>query len=322
MLMELEQPPVTAAAQTLEEVRRTTDDLIAAPSSAWHTCRFLTCSVLPVRMACNLQCPFCFSKSSVSSLNLERSDWSRMPVEDYYAWAASRGATRLVITGGGEPLLRPDDVVNLVARGRDYFPEIACFTNGARLTRALADRLVNAGLSYLCYSRHHHADDRCRELMGPGTPRLKDVLQAAGSLRVRATCVMARGFVDSVPTVYDYLQSLSDAGIREFTFKHTYVAYDRSVFGQSLENDWARCHQVEFDPFEGAGEVLFQLPWGPRVQRVTVGSRPLQVCYYQEPTPAWEQEHQLCRSSNLLSDGLVYASLEDHQSQLFRLRPC
>src|SRR5262245_50327620 len=94
----------------------------------WGECRFLTCSVLPVGVACNLRCPFCFSKSSVSALRRERADWARLDVEGYYAFARERGATRLVLTGGGEPLLRPDDVVGLVARGRRFFDEVACFT--------------------------------------------------------------------------------------------------------------------------------------------------------------------------------------------------
>src|ERR1700742_902227 len=96
---------------------------VIPPPAAWNACRFLTCSVLPVRVACNLRCPFCFSKSSVSALAHDRADWHRLDVDGYYAFARDRGATRLVVTGGGEPLLRPDDVVYLVGRGRRYFDE-------------------------------------------------------------------------------------------------------------------------------------------------------------------------------------------------------
>src|SRR5881398_2880608 len=97
-----------------------------ADPAGWRACRFLTCSVLPVRVACNLGCPFCFSKSSVSALKHERVDWRKLDVASYYRFARERGATRLVITGGGEPLLRPDDVVYLVGLGRRFFTEIAC----------------------------------------------------------------------------------------------------------------------------------------------------------------------------------------------------
>jgi cyclic pyranopterin phosphate synthase len=281
----------------------------------WQTCRFLTCSVLPVRAACNLTCPFCFSKSSISALRRERIDWARMDVESYYAFARQRGATRLVITGGGEPLLRADDVVDLVARGREFFAEIACFTNGTYLTAPLARGLRRAGLSYLCYSRHHEDDERCRELMGAQAPTLEAFFAAAEGLKVRATCVMVKGFVDSVEGVERYLDALASHGVREFTFKHTYVAYEASVFAGSSENHWARSHQVQFDPFADRGQVLAELPWGPVIRRLGE----CQVCYYFEPHPSWEKEHQLCRSVNLLSDGSVYASLEDQRSLLYRL---
>ena len=44
---------------------------------AWDSCRFLSCSVLPVRVACNCTCRFCFSKSSVSALRHE--SWVDLP---------------------------------------------------------------------------------------------------------------------------------------------------------------------------------------------------------------------------------------------------
>jgi cyclic pyranopterin phosphate synthase len=281
----------------------------------WQDCRFLTCSVLPVQFACNLSCPFCFSKSSISVLARERVRWSDLDVESYCAFARDRGATRLVITGGGEPLLRADAVVDLVERGRKFFSEIACFTNGTFLTAELARRLSEAGLSYLCYSRHHEDDAECRRLMGPTTPTLDAFFSAAAGLKIRATCVMARGYVDSAKAANRYIVALSRYGVTEFTFKHTYVAYEQSVFADAAENHWAREHQVQIDPFTDHGQVVARLPWGPVIRKLGR----YQVCFYFEPHPAWEKEHKLCRSVNLLSDGSVYASLEDHRSLLFRL---
>jgi cyclic pyranopterin phosphate synthase len=286
-----------------------------APTAGWRACRFLTCSVLPVRVACNLRCPFCFSKSSVSALRHDRADWRRLDVTGYYEFARGRGATRLVITGGGEPLLRPEDVVYLVGLGRRYFDEVACFTNGTFLSRELGRRLHDAGLSYLCYSRHAADDEANRRLMGDGAPRLADFIRAAGPLKVRATCVLARGSVEDSAGVWEYVEALRPFGVTEFTFKHTYVAYDNSLFRGSAEDAWARDHKVEFDPFGDEGEVVAALPWGPRVRRI----RGVQACYYHEPTPRWELDNRTCRSSNLLSDGSVYASLEETSSLLYRL---
>ena len=103
----------------------------------------------------------------------------RCDVEGYYAFARERGATRLVITGGGEPLLRADDVVQLVERGRPFFDEIACFTNGTYLTPALARRLADAGLSYLCYSRHARRRREVPRADGADRPALAPFFRAA-----------------------------------------------------------------------------------------------------------------------------------------------
>lgn len=288
--------------------------------SPWADLRYRTCSVLPVRRACNCDCKFCFSKSSVSALGAERrTDWSALDVEAYYRYAIGRGAARLVITGGGEPLLRPDDVVALIERGRPFFDEIALFTNGARLTADLARRLRTAGLSYLCWSRHHDDDDANAALMGPSAPRRGDFFARARGLPVRATCVMTRGHIEHDDDVWRYIDTMLEYGVREFTFKHTYVAYPRSLFRGSAADRWSRAHRLERDPFEHVGTILDTLPWGPAIRRVVRRGRECQICHYREPTPLWELRHQIGRSLNLLSDGTVYGSLEDARSRLFQL---
>ena len=284
--------------------------------SSWQMCRFLTCSVLPVRLACNCHCPFCFSKSSISALRTDKADWTRLNVERFYKYSKERGAKRLVITGGGEPLLKADACVDLIRRGSIYFDEIALFTNGTFLDRTLAQKLMDAGLNYICYSRHHYNDTQCRKLMGDASPAIEEFVENCRGLTIRATCVMTKNWIDTPEKVHEYIRRLSEFGVEQFTFKHTYVAYRDSFFKNSKANQWSRDHQIESDPFANLGVVLFELPWGPQVRRI--GTK--QVCYYYEPTPAWELENRLCRSTNLLSDGTVYASLEDQRSQLFRLK--
>ena len=277
--------------------------------------RFLTCSVLPVRMACNLDCKFCFSKSSVSALDSETADWGRIDIDGFYQYSKEHGANRLVITGGGEPLLRPELVVDLVERGAFFFDEIALFTNGSYLSADLSDQLREAGLGYICFSRHHHDDTRNRELMGASAVSLEQFFQNVGTeLLVRATCVMCAGTIDSRDRVWKYIETLREFGVREFTFKHTYRAYQQSVFRESNQDRWVRSHQIEFDPFEGEGHVVATLPWGPKIRQLN----DLKLCYYYEPTPHWERINQIYRSSNLLSDGRVFASLEDQRSLLYR----
>lgn len=282
---------------------------------AWAACRFVSCSVLPVPSACNLRCPFCFSRSSLSALPREQARWEEAEIADYYRFSAGRGARRLVITGGGEPLLRPEEVLRLVSLGRAFFPEITCFTNGSRLTPELSAALSGAGLSYLCWSRHHWDDRANRALMGEEAPTIEGFFAAAGDLTVRATCVMTAASVADRAGAQALIDALRPFRVRQFTFKHTYVAYEASVFRGSKQDRWAAAHQIESDPFRGEGTLLERLPWGPEIRRI----EECQVCFYREPTPEWERENRLSRSANLMADGRVYASLEDSRSLLFQL---
>ncbi|MBI4816549.1 MAG: radical SAM protein [Deltaproteobacteria bacterium] len=294
------------------------------PDPDWDRCRFLTASVLPVARACDLRCPFCFSRSSLSALDRRIAPYD---LDAYFELASARGATRLVVTGGGEPLLRADEVVRIVKRGKRWFDEIACFTNATHLSETLADELLEAGLSYLCWSRHHHDDETNRAIMGAEAPALIEGMRRASKLPIRATCVMIRGGIETREDALAYRAALLEARQKtwrgaggaslELTFKHTYVAFAESLFQGSSANEWASTHRVAIDPFEGDERfpVIASLPWGPRIRDV-FGTR---TCFYNEPTPLWEKASGLCRSANLLADGSVYASLEDARSWLAKL---
>lgn len=281
----------------------------------WADLHYLTCSVLPVRVACNLACPFCFSRSSVSALAHEPAPLPDDALVAHFLDARARGAGRLVVTGGGEPLLRATEVLRIIRLGKTVFDEIACFTNGALLTPELAGELADAGLSYLCWSRHHPDDAANRALMGAGAPDLAAFFAASQGLRVRATCVMTRGGVEGRADAERYLDAVSAFGVREVTFKHTYVAYAGSVFRGAPQDAWARAHRVDRDPFAGEGVVLGALPWGPEIRRIGA----VNLCFYHEPTPEWELRTGIGRSTNLLSDGTVYGSLEERTSRLYQL---
>lgn len=287
--------------------------------AGWDACRFLTCSVLPVRLACQCECPFCFSRSSISALATEAAPWSDGGLRAYFRWARERGAGRMVVTGGGEPLLRAEVCLRAVRLAAETFTEIALFTNGAALDAGVATELRRAGLSYVCWSRHAVGDAANRALMGPAAPDAGAVLAAAGAagLAVRATCVMNAAGVADADAAWNYVDVFTSLGIRQFTFKHTYVAGERSLFASSEANRWARRHRVAADPFADAGEVVGTLPWGPRIRRIGE----VQVCHYYEPAPEWELAQRLARSANLTSDGKVYASLEDQRSLLWQLPP-
>jgi radical SAM protein with 4Fe4S-binding SPASM domain len=89
---------------------------------------------LELTRACNLVCKYCYA-SSGQPLNSEL-DYAELA--DVVAQAKDLGARRIIVLGGGEPLLYPQ-LRGLIAHMRNLGLKVDIFTNGTLLTREWAD---------------------------------------------------------------------------------------------------------------------------------------------------------------------------------------
>jgi hypothetical protein len=234
-----------------------------------------------------------------------------------------------VITGGGEPtLLRWPDLLALVRACRARFPKVVLITNGVALVEDAADRLRElqaAGLSVLAISRHHPDEAHNARIMN--LPNHTPVIAAARAaaelaLRLRLVCVLQRGAVDSVAAIDAYVRWAAAIGADEVCFKELYVSTSyESVFHSHAANAWSASHQVPLahvvDWANRAGfDEIARLPWGAPVFRGELGTRPIRVAAYTEPSLYWELASGIARSWNVMADGRCFASLEDRRSAI------
>jgi pyruvate-formate lyase-activating enzyme len=290
-------------------------------------------SLLPIARACPARCPFCFSKASVSDDMITAPlDWHR--IDAVLGAARARGATRAVITGGGEPTLMPRlELLCMVEMCARDFTTVVLISNGFKwgrmdeAARAMALReLADTGLTVLSLSRHHHDDAANAALMGLDTGSEK--VAATWSrmhdtgLRMRWVCVLQRGGVEDPESLARYLDWAVDTGVGELCFKELYVSTSiESEYHDHAANVWSAAHQVplrlivEFARAQG-WPVATTLPWGAPVFAATWNGRPLKIAAYTEPSVLWELTNGLCRSWNLMADGRCLASLEDHRSEV------
>ncbi len=289
----------------------------------WADVRPRSLSVLPIASACQARCAFCFSHSSVS----EDQSQGKLPmgrVEEMCVRAAALGATRFVITGGGEPtLLAHGKLLELIRAGARHFAKTVMITNGLTLGHASdAERLRvlreyrDAGLSVLSVSRHD-ADDNAA-IMGLDTrsEKIAETLREVGGLTLRWVCVLQKGGVADEAKLRRYLDWVGATGAAEVCFKELYVAVMKeSVYSLTGYNAWSRDRQVpmslvlRFLEQQGA-ERLAELPWGAPIYRLPRNGRAINVAVYTEPSVFWERSHGVCRSWNLMADGTCYANLE------------
>ena len=112
-------------ARALPTFRTSAPDLSAA---GWDECRFLTCSVLPVRMACNLRCPTCFANSDVGRFaSLDEVERMLDTIVE------NEGYADVVQFSGGEPTIHPRLIEILAMAKRKRIKAIMINTNGVRL---------------------------------------------------------------------------------------------------------------------------------------------------------------------------------------------
>lgn len=292
-------------------------------------------SFLPVALACQAKCPFCFSKASVSREQAPaKPDWEK--VSSWLDRALASGAERAVITGGGEPtLLSPAPLRQLIASCAARFKRVVLITNGYSLaTVAEADRisrlrtLYEAGLRVLAVSRHHFDAEQNTQLMNLHTPT-ESVIgtwrknhHRWPELRLRLISVLQQGGVEDDSTIENYLSWAVDKGVEEICFKELYVSTSaESVYHDRSANDWSRDHQVPLSLVTRLAErqrfeVESRLPWGAPVYRGQWQGRQVRVAAYSEPSLFWERTQGVARSWNVMSDGRCHVSLEDRASEI------
>ena len=292
-----------------------------------------TVSVLPIARACQAACRFCFSESSASvEQHQESPNWDRL--DSLCQAARDKGATRFVITGGGEPGLLPhSNMLRLIRQGHQHFKKVVLITNGVDISRRHAQARTELlsgyhaeGLSVLAVSRHHSNSGVNRVIMGLDT-KTEALLESwrnlpisPNPLQVRLICVLQQGGIEDEASLAEYLNWGTQQGVSEFCFKELYVSSTlESAYHANPENQWALQHQVSlslvthFLTSMGFIESA-RLPWGAPILTGPWNGQTIHVAAYTEPSLFWERSTGIARSWNIMSDGQCLASLEDPTS--------
>ncbi len=285
-------------------------------------------SFLPVAKGCQAKCAFCFSTASIST-EQKQDSLSEKTIRSALIKASVAGATRAVITGGGEPgLLSKTQLALIISLSKQYLNKVVLITNGYALVKdsEINDTLIffaNAGLSVLSVSRHHHDREINSQLMtlDIDSERIANsISQIDSNLTLRWICVLQKGGVDSYESLQNYIDWTFKLGVSQICFKELYVSSStESIYYNKAANDWSYENQVPLGlvtkmAVQQGWELLSKLPWGSPVYRVRHGQQSITIAAYTEPTVSWELANKQCRSWNVMADGKCFASLESKDS--------
>lgn len=320
--------------KTVEDITAEAYRLHVDTLQEWQELRPLTLSFLPIAIACQAACAFCFSGSSISFEKKKRiKDFQHL--EYWCRTAAEAGAERFVITGGGEPTIMPfDEILEALQMSSKFFDKNVIISNGLFLSKLEEEGIIShlkqlkkAGLSVLSLSYHHYDPATNAVIMGMDTHAEK-IMEAYSKCdrnevpRLRIVCVLQKGGVDSKEEIQGFVDKALSYGIDQLCFKELYVASTyESLYSKKKENLYSRDHQVSLTTVvefaaEKNLETIKELPWGSPIYRYAGDSGYVDIAAYTEPSVGWERSNGIARSWNYMADNKCYASLEDESSEI------
>lgn len=304
----------------------------------WNELIPRTISILPIAKGCQAKCPFCFSHSSISE-EINQRLLKPEYINKILIKAKNAGASRAVITGGGEPtLLRFDKLLEIISLCSKYFSKTVLITNGYslgnlenKIMQKNLELLNTAGLNVLSISRHGYSSEINTKIMNLNTKSenvSEGILHCKNNnpnfkLNLRWVCVLQKGGVEDKITLEKYLDwVVLETCSNQICFKELYVASQKeSVYYNKDYNKWSYEHQIPMSLvydwcINNNGELVDKLDWGSPIYKVIWKNRYLYIAVYTEPSVYWEKTNKICRSWNLMANGELYASLEDKKSLL------
>jgi len=287
-------------------------------------------SILPVAQACQADCKFCFSESSIS-FDQKRSLVDLDNLNKLCKEAKSRGAERFVITGGGEPtLINFETLLGTIKTAKQYFDKVVLISNGMFLSEENEDVIVNkinqmidAGLSVLSTSYHHYTFDQNAYIMNKGikTDYLLSVIQKHKlneKLTTRLICVLQKEGVNNPEEIKKYIDYAISKNVAQVCFKELYISStEESMYAGKEQNLYSERNQISLSVLtkylDQNSVKVAELPWGSPVYRY---NNVIDIAAYTEPSVGWERLNGIARSWNVMADGKCYVSLEDKDSLL------
>ena len=193
-----------------------------------------TLSVLCGTKACNAKCPFCVSKMTPEGGVGYKKDclvvnWRNFDIACRYAKA--KGATTLMITSKGEPLLYPELITEYLLRIKDsnLFPLVELQTNGLLLSQEYESKIIDEvlkswydnGLTTIAISVVHYDAEENQKIYTPNRryPDIQNTIRLLHSIgfSVRLSCMMLNEFIDSYDEIDNIIFFAKDNKVEQLT---------------------------------------------------------------------------------------------------------
>jgi molybdenum cofactor biosynthesis enzyme MoaA len=181
--------------------------------------------------ACNAHCPYCISKMTFNqgvTCKNELFNWINFDKACFLAQI--NHVSTVLLTGKGEPTLYPNQITEFLKRMKKFnFPLIELQTNGLVFERnwekyePYLNEWRELGLNTIAFSIVHPEKERNKEIYSPNEEhfeikKIVDKLHKIG-FSIRLSCIMIKGYVDSVESVVNLINKSNEWGVEQLTIR-------------------------------------------------------------------------------------------------------
>lgn len=191
----------------------------------------LTYTIIAGNKICTYDCGICISKMTPDyGIGTKPPEVNWRNFEKANEIAKSYNAKTVLITGKGEPTLYPSDITKYLHKLEKHnFGRIELQTNGSEIAKGgLMDHFLDIwydhGLSTVSVSIYHPSNQRNEEAFKPKSGRYPDLehliekIHSEG-LNTRLSCVMLKGYVDTIDEVQNLIQFTKKNGVFQLTLR-------------------------------------------------------------------------------------------------------
>lgn len=236
-------------------------DLWGRPVTVYANANFSIYSA----QTCNARCHFCVEELRPASRGVALMQQRTVEADDaryFDALEAALDALRPLVPTisitGGEPSKDPRLPKMLAIARRFASKRRSLTTNGSGLLdvregRRVIDHVIAGGIEHLNISRAHPDHDRNAQLMvlreGLSATQLREVVTAAaaGGGRVRLSCVLVDGAIDSLVRIREYLQFAESLGVDNVIFRQL-MHVDRDTVADNFVVKFSDRRRTRLEP--------------------------------------------------------------------------
>ncbi len=184
---------------------------------------------------CNLKCIHCYASAGggqTKELTTEQGLGLISQLKDY--------GVPVILFSGGEPFMR-QDLVQLVRSAANSGIRAVISSNGTLITRDMANRLADVGLSYIGVSLDgmEGVNDKFRGVQGAFKKAMKGMQNAmASGIKVGLRFTMNKRNYTEIPAIFDLMEA---EGIQRICFYHlVYTGRARDLMAEDLTHEETR----------------------------------------------------------------------------------